>query len=63
MTTVRAMGLAVARSVLLAVLSAVVLLAVGLGVGLVVAYWPHVRDWALIVFGLGGILCLTAWSD
>ena len=53
---------AVVRAMGLALLSAVVLLAVGLVVGLVVAYWPHVRDWALIVFGLGGIACLTMWE-
>jgi hypothetical protein len=53
----------VLRAARLAAVAAVVLLAFGLAVGLVVAYWPHVRDWLLIALGLGGIVCLTAWSD
>lgn len=31
--------------------------------GYVVKYWDHVVNYALIIFGIGGIVCLTLWSD
>lgn len=53
----------VLRAMFLAVASAVLMLVVGLAIGLVVTYWSHIVDYALIVVGLGGIAALTCWSD
>jgi hypothetical protein len=54
---------ALARIIGVTLLWCVAVFATGIGVGLVVTYWSHVVNVALIIIGLGGIAVLTLWSS